>query len=426
MASDTPSQFLTTLFHAAVESADPLLRVPDFLPDKPHGNLVAVGAGKASARMAEAVEKNWHGPLAGYVVTRYGHCAPCKQIQIAEASHPTPDHESEISALKILDLVSQLTEDDHCLALISGGGSSLLCAPVDEITIDEKKEITSALLTCGASIDDINCVRKHLSKVKGGRLALAAASTPMTTLVISDVPGDDPSVIASGPTVADPTTLADAQNIILKYGIDRLPNINQLALKRALTNPTNETLKPDSSILRNGVVHIIATPQQALESAASSAIKNGVKPLILSDSIQGEAQDVGKVMAGIAFQVKNHGQPITPPCVLLSGGETTVTVRGDGRGGRNVEFLLSLAIALKGANNIYAIAADTDGIDGIEEIAGAVISPDTLKRALDINLHPEHFLQNNDAHTFFEKLGDQVITGPTLTNVNDFRAILIT
>jgi len=420
-----PREFLIQLFEEAVAAADPGLRIPAYLPDPPQGKLLVVGAGKASARMAEAVEMNWSGPLSGLVATRYGHTVPCEHIKIVEASHPTPDSASAIAAGTLLGLVSELGKKDHCLALISGGGSSILSAPSRELSIKDKREITSALLTCGAAIDEINCVRKHISLIKGGRLTAVAAPAQVTTLIISDVPGDDPSTIASGPTVADSTTLHDARDIISKYKIDTHPDVNVDALMRALNNPGNETPKPNHPGFENGSVHLIATPQQSLEAAASLSQKLGVAPFILGNAIQGEAREVAKVMAGIALQVRQYHQPIAPPCILLSGGETTVTVQGEGRGGRNVEFLLNLAVALNGATDIYAISADTDGIDGIEDIAGAVITPDSLIRGQHLGLPIQSILEKNDAHSFFEALDDHVVTGPTLTNVNDFRAILI-
>jgi len=418
--SENPHNLLHRMFEAAVAAADPMQRVQTFLPDPSNGQLVVVGAGKASARMAEAAEAAFDGHLSGVVVTRYGHSAPCARIEILEASHPVPDAAGARAAQRILERVTGLGASDHCLALISGGGSALLSGPAPGVTLADKQAINKALLSSGASIGEMNCVRKHLSCIKGGRLAAAASPAKITSLIISDVPGDDPGVIASGPTVADTTTLAEAREILDRYGI-----IPPKSVSNALNDPKNETPKAGDPRLENSHVHLIATPQQSLEAAASIASATGVTPLILGDSLEGEAREMGKVMAGVALQVLRHGQPVQAPCVLISGGETTVTVRGTGRGGRNVEFLLGLAIALGGTDNIYAIAADTDGIDGIEETAGAVIGPGTLAHALKFGLSAKACLESNDAHAFFETLGDQIVTGPTLTNVNDFRAILI-
>ena len=415
-----PRGLLLDMFEAAVAAADPMKRVRAFLPDPPKGKLLVVGAGKASARMAEAVESAWSGPLSGLVVTRYSHSAPCGQVEIVEAGHPVPDASGADAARRVLELVSGLGPDDHCLALISGGGSALLSAPAPGVTLRDKRNISKALLSSGAAIDEMNCVRKHLSRVKGGRLAAAAAPARVTSLLISDVPGDDPGVIASGPTVADASSLAQAREILDRYGIDPPPSV-----VAALRDPGNETPKPGDPRLAGGAVHVIAAPQRSLEAAASIAVDAGVTPMILGDALEGEAREMGKLMAGIALQVRRHGQPVRAPCALISGGETTVTVRGKGRGGRNVEFLLGLAVGLDGVEGVHAIAADTDGIDGVEEIAGAVIDPDTLSRGLGVGMSARACLERNDAHTFFEALGDQVVTGPTLTNVNDFRAILI-
>jgi hydroxypyruvate reductase len=354
-------------------------------------------------------------------VTRYGHAVPCRTIEVVEAAHPVPDIQGEQAARRILALVSGLSADDLVLALISGGGSALLTLPAAGLTLADKQAINNALLRSGASIDEINCVRKHLSAVKGGRLAAAAYPAQLLALLISDVPGDDPSVIASGPTVPDPTTLADAAAILRKYQIEE-PRAALAHFERA----ADETPKPGDPRLARAETIMIATPQRSLEAAAEVATAAGFAPLILGDAIEGEAREVGKVMAGIARQVACHGQPARSPCVLLSGGETTVTVRGSGRGGRNVEFLLSLAVALGGLPGVFALSADTDGVDGAEEVAGAIITPDTLARAAAKGIDAKHRLAENDGHGFFEALGDQIITGPTLTNVNDFRAILIT
>jgi len=370
--------------------------------------------------MAKAVEEAWPGPLSGLVVTRYGHAVPCERIEIVEASHPVPDESGHRAARRMLEMVHGLGRDDLVLALISGGGSALLSLPAPGLSFADKQAVNAALLRSGAPIGEMNTVRKHLSAIKGGRLAAAAFPARVVTLVISDVPGNDPADIASGPTVADKSTFADARAVLAKYAISE-PRSVIAHLDRA----ADETPKPGSPQLANTTTILVATPQLSLEAAAKVARKAGALPLILGDALEGEAREVGRVMAGIARQVVTHGQPAPPPLVLLSGGETTVTVRGKGRGGRNVEFLLALAVALDGLPGIFALAADTDGVDGAEEIAGAMVTPDTLERAAKLGINAKERLADNDAHSFFEALGDQVITGPTLTNVNDFRAILV-
>lgn len=415
-----PVDLMRRMFFAALDAADPMRRVPDFLPEPPNGRLVVVGAGKASARMAQAVEAHWPGPLEGLVITRYGHAAPCERIEIVEAAHPVPDAAGAAATERMLDLVSGLGPDDVCLALISGGGSALLSAPIAGVTLADKQAVNRALLASGAAIDEMNCVRKHLSRVKGGRLAAAAAPARVISLMISDVPGDDPAVIASGPTVPDPTTLEMARGILDRYGVAR-----SAAVDAALAEPANETLKPGTAGLDGNAVHVIAAPQQSLEAAARVARDAGVTPIILGDALEGEARDMGRVLAGIATQVRRHSQPAAAPCALISGGESTVTLRGAGRGGRNVEFLLGLAEQLDGAAGIHALACDTDGIDGAEEVAGAIVRPETPARAAAAGRSLTEALAANDGHGFFEALGDQVVTGPTLTNVNDFRVILI-
>ena len=417
----SPRDLLRGMFDAAVAAALPAVVVPAHLPPPPRNRVVVVGAGKASAAMAKAVEEAWPDtPLEGIVITRYGHAVPCRRIEIVEAAHPVPDATGEAAARRILELVSGLGEDDLVLALISGGGSSLMALPAPGLTLADKQAVNRALLHSGASIDEMNAVRKHLSAIKGGRLAAAAFPARLVALMISDVPGDDPSVIASGPTVPDPTTFADALAILHKYGIGE-PRSVIAHLERGL----DETPKPGDPRLARAQTVMIATPQMSLEAAAQVAREARGAPLILGDAIEGEAREVAKVMAGITRQVVRHGQPAPAPCVLLSGGETTVTVRGKGRGGRNVEFLLALAVELGGLAGVSAIAGDTDGIDGAEEIAGAVVTPDTLARAEAAGISAKARLADNDGHGFFEALGDQVITGPTLTNVNDFRAILV-
>ena len=415
-----PRLLLRAMFDAAVDAAAPALRVPPHLPAPPKGRTIVVGAGKASAAMAKAVEDSWSGPLCGLVVTRDGHGVPCARIEIVEASHPVPDARGHAAARRIHAMVSDLGPDDLVIALISGGGSALLTLPAPGLTLADKQAINAALLRSGAAIGEMNIVRKHLSAIKGGRLAAAAHPARVVTLVISDVPGDDPALIASGPTVADRSSAADALAILRKYGITE-PD----AALTHLSRPSADTPKPGDARLANARTIMIATPQQSLDAAAQVARDAGVVPLILGDSIEGEARDVGRVMAGIARQVARHGQPAPAPVVLLSGGETTVTLRGNGRGGRNVEFLLALAIELDGEPNVFALAGDTDGIDGVEEIAGAIATPDTLVRAAARDIDAKAALTDNDGHGFFEALGDSVVTGPTLTNVNDFRAIYI-
>ncbi|AXA94469.1 glycerate kinase [Massilia sp. YMA4] len=411
---------LRRMLDAAIAAAQPALCIPAALPDVPKGRLLVIGAGKASAEMARAVERNWPGPLEGLVVTRYGYAVPCERIAIVEAAHPVPDQAGLDAARRMLALVQDLTPDDTVLCLISGGGSALLPLPQDGITLADKQHVNAMLLKSGATIAEMNCVRRHLSAIKGGRLAAACHPARVVTLLISDVPGDDPMDIASGPTVADPTTCADALDVVRRYGIELPAHVLDV-----LTGGRGESVKPADPRLAHAEAHLIATPRMALEAAAQVARDAGVTPYILGDSIEGEARDVGKVMAGIALQAAARGEPFAPPCVLLSGGETTVTVRGQGRGGRNVEFLLACALALRGTPGVYGLAADTDGVDGQEEIAGAVIAPDTLARAWAAGIKPQDSLADNDGHGFFQALGDSVVTGPTLTNVNDFRALLV-
>jgi hydroxypyruvate reductase len=417
-----PRDLLQQMFRTAIAAAQPAHCLPAFLPPWPleTGRLFVIGAGKAAAAMARAVEDHWPGPLEGLVVTRYGYGVPCQRIEIVEAAHPVPDSAGLAAAQRILALAQKVGADDTVLCLISGGGSALLALPLDGITLAEKQVVNRALLTSGATIGEMNCVRRHLSAIKGGRLAAAFHPATVVTLAISDVPGDKPSDIASGPTVGDATTCADALDIIRRYGID-LPT----SVREVLESGRGESVKPDDRRLAKADFSLIATPQMALEAAAAVARDAGFAAHILGDSIEGEARDVGKVMAAIARQVAQNGQPFSAPCVLLSGGETTVTVRGNGRGGRNVEFLLALGVALDGQAGVYALAGDTDGVDGQEEIAGAILAPDTLQRAWAKNIRPRDALDNNDGHGFFQTLGDAVVTGPTLTNVNDFRAIVI-
>lgn len=423
----TPRDLLNEVFHAALAVASPARRIPEFLNEAAgmaRGRVVVIGAGKASAAMARAVEDHWPGPksqLSGLVITRYGHAVPCRQIEIVEGAHPVPDAAGRDAARRLLtETLAHLTEDDLVLCLISGGGSALLALPGEGISFEGKQALSRALLNSGATIAEINCVRKHLSAIKGGRLALACRPARLMTLLISDVPGDDPAVIASGPTLPDASTCADALAVLEKYRIPAAP-----AILDYLRSGQGETPKPGHPAFASGIARLIATPQGALEAAAARSRELGYPAHILSDAIEGEAREVARVHAALARQVLTRNQPFAAPCVLLSGGETTVTVRGKGRGGRNVEFLLALALALKGAPGIHALAADTDGVDGAEEIAGALIDPGTLDRAAAAGILPAAALADNDGHGFFSALGDAVITGPTLTNVNDFRAILV-
>lgn len=410
---------LRRMFDAAIAAAQPSLTLARHLPERPTGRTIVIGAGKASAAMAQAFEAAWPWPLEGLVVTRYGHAVPCERIEIVEASHPVPDAAGHEAARRMLELVSGLTEDDLVVSLISGGGSSLLPLPLSGISLDDKQAINRALLKSGATITEMNCVRRHLSAIKGGRLAAACHPARVCNLLLSDVPGDDPVDIASGPTVADGTTRHDALDIIRRYGLEIPAHV-----MRVLDSSAAESIKPGDSRLPRIDTRLIATPRMALQAAAAVAREAGVPVHLLGDAIEGEARDVGLVLGSIALETADH-QLFPTPCVLLSGGEATVTVRGQGRGGRNVEFLLALALTLRGHAGIHALAGDTDGVDGLEEIAGAVITPDTLRRAWALGIRPQDALANNDGHGFFEALGDAVITGPTLTNVNDFRAILI-
>jgi glycerate 2-kinase len=421
MSQSNPRQFLFDLYASAIAAVSAEKCLPAYLPQpSPNGRTLVIGAGKGAAAMAKVVEDHWQGELGGLVVTRYGHGADCKRIEVVEAAHPVPDEAGQNAAQRMLQMVQGLTENDLVLCLISGGGSALLALPAEGITLEQKQAINKALLKSGAAIDEMNCVRKHLSMIKGGRLALACAPARVVTLLISDVPGDDPGIVASGPTLPDPTTCADALAILGKYGIDVPPNI-----RHHLESGIGETPKPDDVRFSRNSHHVIATARQALEAAAEKVQAAGITPYILSDDIEGEARDVAQVHAAIARQVAQRRQPFNKPCVLLSGGETTVTVRGKGRGGRNAEFLLSLAVVLNGCAGVYAIACDTDGIDGSEDNAGALYAPDSLARAQQLGLRARAMLDNNDGYGFFNALGDLVTTGPTRTNVNDFRAILI-
>ena len=399
-----PESILRRAFERAVARADPALSLARHLPEPPAGRTFAAAAGKAAGSMAAALEAAWPGPLEGIAVTRYGQGVPCSRIEVVEAGHPLPDDAGRAAAGRILEAARALGPDDLFLFLASGGGSALLTVPLPGISFETKQAVTARLLASGASIHEINAVRKHMSAVKGGRLAAAAFPARTVTLAISDVPGDDPATIASGPTVPDPTVLADAARVLAAYGV-------------APVDGMEETPKA----LERSEFRLIATPRECLLGAAP----DGLPAWLLSDRIEGEAREAGKVMAGIALHAREFGAPFPPPCLLLSAGETTVTVRGEGKGGRNLEFLLGLALALDGAPGIHAIACDTDGIDGASGCAGALLHPDSLSRARALGLDPAECLRANDAHAVFAALGDLVVTGPTLTNVNDFRAILI-
>ena len=427
-----PNEFLAALYQAAVKRALPLHNTAAFLPHPPKGRTLVLGAGKAGGAMAQAVEALWPAdkPLSGLVVTRYGHTPPRpagvpERIEVVEASHPVPDAAGLAAAERILALTQSLTEDDLVLCLISGGGSALLTLPADGLTLEDKQRINKDLLNSGAGIGEMNCVRKHLSRIKGGRLAAACAPAQVVTLTISDVPGDDPSVIASGPTVPDVTTCVDAWAILQRYKIE-VPAAIEAALKAGAL----ETPKPSAEWDKNPV-HLIATPQQSLDAAAELARAAGLNAYVLSDALEGESREVGKVHAALARAAAHGKGPFQKPCVILSGGETTVTIRKQapgtpkGRGGRAGEFCLGLAVALQSQPKVWAIAADTDGIDGIEDNAGARVTPDTLARAEAAGVKAADCLDRNDAYSFFEAVGDLVVTGPTHTNVNDFRAMLV-
>ncbi|WP_374667164.1 glycerate kinase [Ramlibacter sp.] len=428
-----PHRFLEHLYRTAVHRALPLHNTAAHLPAPPRGRTLVLGAGKAGGAMAQAVEAHWpaDAPLSGLVVTRYHHTPPrpeglARRIEVVEAAHPVPDAAGLQAAERMLALTQGLTADDLVLCLISGGGSALLTLPAEGLTLADKQRINRALLESGAGIGEMNCVRKHLSRIKGGRLAAACAPAKVVTLTISDVPGDDPSVIASGPTVPDASTCADALAILDRYRIELLP-----AVREALQHGALETPKPGDPLFAGHAVHLIATPQQALEAAAAAARAAGLQAHILSDELEGESREVGRVHAALARAVARRGEPFRAPCVILSGGETTVTVKPQpegtprGRGGRAGEFCLGLALGLQGQPGVWGLAADTDGIDGVEDNAGACVGPETLVRARSLGLSAALSLDRNDAYGFFRALDDLVITGPTHTNVNDFRALLV-
>lgn len=415
---DRPDLFLRRLFDRAVEVADPMRSLKDFLPEKPKGRVIVVGAGKASARMAEAVEAVW-GACEGLVVTRYGYARPCQGIEIVEAAHPVPDQAGLDATARMLSLMEAADEEDFVLALISGGASALLVQPAIGVSLAEKQAVNRALLASGAPIDRMNTVRKHLSRVKGGQLAAAAWPAELLSLIISDVPGDDPAFIGSGPTVGDLSTPADALAVIDRWKVE-VP----VSLREALSRGSGVVQPDDPRLARTRNV-IYAAPRQSLQAAAELAGRSGCDVQVLGDALEGEARDVAAEQAKKALALQAAMKPGDPPILLLSGGELTVTRRGNGIGGPNSEFCLALALALEGAEGIHALACDTDGVDGAAEVAGAVVGPDLLKAAAKIGIDPRHALEGNDAHSFFAALDAQVVTGPTLTNVNDFRAILI-
>lgn len=410
--------FLRSLFDAAVATADPMRVVAPHLPARPAGRLLVIGAGKASARMAEAVEDHY-GPCDGLVITRYGYSRPCDGIEIVEAAHPVPDAAGEAATYRLLDRVAGLGEDDLVIALISGGGSALLCAPRDGMTLDDKMDVNRALLASGAPIGQMNVVRKHLSRVKGGQLATACHPARLLTLLISDVPGDKPEEIASGPTVGEPSTPEEAREILERHGISLTERVS------AMLNQPSQVIAPDDPRLSHAETRIIAAPSQSLNAAAEMAREQGCVVEILGDALEGEARDLGRDHAKLALARQSDVTRSGRPLLLLSGGECTVTRRGDGIGGPNAEYVLSAALTLKGRDGIHVLACDTDGVDGAAEVAGAYAGPSTLSRAERAGLEASDALSGNDAHTFFGKIGDQVLTGPTLTNVNDFRAVLV-
>jgi hydroxypyruvate reductase len=411
---------LESLFREAIAAADPKLCVPPHLPEVPDGRTLVVGAGKASAAMAKAVEAHWPGELSGLVITRYGHGVDCERIEIVEAAHPVPDDAGLQAARRIAELVSGLGADDLVICLVSGGGSALLTAPADGLSLEDKREVNRQLLASGAPISEMNCLRKHLSSLKGGRLAAAAYPARVVSLIISDVPGDDPSVVASGPTAPDPTTRHDALAIVEKRRLT-LPG----AVLRFLESPEAETPKPGDERLARVENRMIATPAQSLSAAGALARQAGYAVLDLGDRVEGEAREVARDHAEVALAIAEGRHEVRGPAVVLSGGETTVTMHGGGRGGRNAEYALALALALGEHPRVWAVAGDTDGIDGSEDNAGALVAPDTLARARTAGIDAAARLADNDAYGFFAALGDLVVTGPTLTNVNDFRAILI-
>jgi hydroxypyruvate reductase len=418
---NNPQDFLRSLFDAGVAAANPLLCVPPFLPKPPKGKTIVIGAGKASAAMARAVEDHWEGELSGVVVTRYGFSVPCKRIEIIEASHPVPNAAGQLAAGRIVELCKNLGPDDLCIAVISGGASAVLTYPAAGITLEDKQELNRLLLRSGANIVEMNCIRKHLSEIKGGRLAQAIAPARVVTLLISDVPGDIPGVIGSGPTVPDDTTFTDALTLIKKYSINPPEAIMEYLLKGK-----NDTPKVGDPIFDNTEVFMVGRPQASLGAAADVAKAAGVRPIVLGDDIEGESREVAREHADMVLKIIATKENVNGPCVILSGGETTVSIKGKGgRGGPNGEYALAMALHLQGNKCVYALSGDTDGIDGSEDNAGAMIDPDTLVRANTSGLDALAFLEHNDSYSFFEKAGGLLMTGPTCTNVNDIRAILI-
>jgi len=417
---DNPELFLRDLFAVAVAAADPMECIPPHLPVAPKGRTVVLGAGKASAAMACAVESNWQGDISGLVVTRYGFAVPCSRIEIVEASHPVPDAAGLNAARRIVEMARTLGPDDLCIALISGGASSLLTCPAEGLTLEDKQSVNRALLRSGADISEMNCVRKHLSAIKGGRLAQMVAPAGLVTLLISDVVGDLPQVIGSGPTVPDETTFADARRIVEKYKVELPP-----AVARHLLKAERETPKPGDPIFALTSTILAGLPKVSLAAAGKAAAQAGLSVIDLGDRLDGETRDVARAHARLALDIKNGNGAVRPPAILLSGGETTVTLTGNGRGGPNGEYALSLGIALDGVDGIYALSCDTDGIDGSEDNAGAIMSPELFRRAAVAGLDAGTYLENNDSYGFFEALDGLVKTGPTFTNVNDFRAVLV-
>jgi hydroxypyruvate reductase len=421
----TPKALLVESFAAAVAAADPLKILPAHLPPPPVGRTLALGAGKAAASMALAVERHWPAaaPLDGLVITRYRHGLLTNRIKVVEAGHPIPDASGEKAAREILRLAKGLGPDDLLLALVSGGGSALLSAPVEGITMDELKATTKELLRCGAPIQDMNTVRKHLSAIQGGRLA-AATKARVLALVVSDVTGDDPTHIASGPCAPDPTTYRDALDVLARYGVKAPKGVVDF-LERGARGEVAESPKPGDKAFARVENRVVATARQSLQAAAQFFRERGVTAAVLGDSVTGEASEVAKVYGALARQVRRDGEPFRPPVALISGGECTVTVRGRGRGGRCSEFLLALGIDLAGLDGVHALACDTDGIDGTEDNAGAYLAPDSIARAEGTGLSAKRLAANNDSYSFFSVLGDLVVTGPTRTNVNDYRVILV-
>lgn len=417
---EDPRSFLTSIFEAAVEAADPNLTIARHLPAKPKGRTIVIGCGKGAAQMAQAFEKAWDGPVEGLIVTRYGYGAPTKTLEVVEASHPVPDKAGFEAAKRLLDLVSNLTEDDLVIALICGGGSALLPAPAGKLTLADEMAVNEALLASGAPISAMNCVRKHVSNIKGGRLAAAAHPARVVSLVVSDIPGDNPALVASGPTVPDNTTRQDALRIVETYGM-KLPD----AVMAHLNSPDADAPRADDAQFSRNEVHVIASAAVSLEAAAEASRKVGVEAVILSDAIEGEAREVGAVHAAIAREVATRDRPFSKPVLILSGGETTVTLRAKGKGGRNSEFLLAFALGIQGIDGIDALAADTDGIDGSEDNAGAFCDGRSVERMRAASVDAKGLLQANNAWTAFDSVGDLFVPGPTGTNVNDLRAILI-